>query len=64
MGEKGQQTLETDGLIHHTPEINKKKKAVPSFTRTAMVVNSTTVETCQAIIHIPILQSLGIAPER
>lgn len=24
-GEKGQQTSETDGLIHHTPEINKKK---------------------------------------
>lgn len=63
MEEKGQQTLETDGLIHHIPEINFKK-AVPSFTHTAMVVNSTTVETCQAIIHIPILQSLGIAPER
>lgn len=25
-GGKGQQTLETDGLIHHPPEIKKKKK--------------------------------------
>lgn len=41
-----------------------KKKTAPSVIHTVVIVNSTTVESCQAFIHIPVLQSLCITPER